>query len=170
VTRPVDRLLLQAYLSDHLGGAVGGSARFGRMADAYADTPLGPALRRIADEVTQEREWLHAMAERLDVTPSRVKRLGIAVVERLGRLKPNGRITDASPLTAVIELDLMRAAVTAKRGLWETLQIWQHDLGLDPAEMQHYLDQSDDQIATLTRLGAVAREQAFAGDAEPGEL
>lgn len=169
MTGPLDRALLRTYLSDHLGGAVGGSARFGRMADAYADTPLGPALARIAREVTDEREWLRETAVRLDVQPSRVKRLGIAVAERAGRLKPNGRLTDTSPLSAVIELDLMRGAVTAKRGLWETLQVWQDDLDLDPGRLERLLAQADDQIATLTRLGRIAREQAFVRHARPGE-
>jgi len=167
--RRLDRTLLYSYLGDHLAGAEGGSARFGRMAEAYADTPLGPALARIAQQVADERDWLHDTAYRLDVHPSLVKRVGMAAVERVGRLKPNGRISDPSPLTAVLEIDLMRGAVTAKRGLWETLHIWADQLGLDPAHLQRLLDQADDQIATLTRLGQVAREQAFAADGEPGQ-
>lgn len=166
--RQLDRTLLQSYLSDHLAGAEGGSARFARMAEAYADTPIGPALGRIAREVADEREWLHATSLRLGVRPSRVKRLGLAVVERAGRLKPNGRLSDRSPLTAVLELDLMRAAVVAKRGLWETLEIWADDLGLDAGRVHRLLEQADDQAATLTRLGAVAREQAFAEHGEAG--
>jgi len=167
--RRLDRTLLDSYLGDHLAGAQGGSARFGRMAEAYAGTPLGPALARIAQEVTDERDWLRDTAYRLDVRPSVVKRVGLAVVERAGRLKPNGRLSDPSPLTAVLELDLMRGAVTAKRGLWETLHIWADELGLDEAHLQRLLDQADDQIATLTRLGQVAREQAFAEHGEPGQ-
>jgi hypothetical protein len=166
--RSLDRTLLQSYLSDHLAGAEGGSARFGRMAEAYADTPLGPALGRIAQEVADERDWLHETALRLDVQPSGLKRLGLAAVERVGRLKPNGRLTNPSPLTAVLELDLMRAAVVAKRGLWETLEIWADDLGLDRGRVHRLLEQADEQASTLTRLGAVAREQAFAAHGEPG--
>jgi hypothetical protein len=164
----LDRTLLDSYLGDHLAGAVGGSARFARMADAYADTPLGPALDRIAQEVADERDWLRDTAYRLGVEPSVVKRIGVAVGERLGRLKPNGRLTTASPLSAVLELDLMRGAVSAKRGLWETLDIWSEELGLDGQHLRRLIAQADDQIATLTRLGAVAREQAFAEDGEPG--
>jgi hypothetical protein len=166
--RQLDRVLLQTYLGDHLAGATGGSARFGRMADAYADTPLGPALRRIADEVTDEREWLRETSYRLGVSPSVLKRVGIAVTERVGRLKPNGRLSRPSPLSAVIELDVMRGAVSAKRGLWETLDIWADELELDREQLRRLLAQADEQIATLTRLGAVAREQAFARGAEPG--
>lgn len=166
--RSLDRTLLQSYLSDHLAGAEGGSARFGRMAEAYADTPIGPALGAVAQEVADERDWLAETAVRLDVRPSSLKRLGVAVAERAGRLKPNGRLTDPSPLTAVLELDLMRAAVVAKRGLWETLDIWADDLGLDRGRLGRLLEQADAQAATLTRLGAVAREQAFAAHGEPG--
>jgi hypothetical protein len=66
-------------------------------------------------------------------------------------------------------MDLMRGAVSAKRGLWETLDIWSDELGLDGERLRRLLAQADDQIATLTRLGAVAREQAFAADGEPGQ-
>lgn len=165
--RTLDRALLQTYLGDHLAGASGGSARFDRMAEAYAQTPLGPALARIAREVDDEREWLRQTAYRLDARPSVLKRAGVAVAERVGRLKPNGRLTDPSPLTAVLELDLMRAAVVGKRGLWETLDTWADELGLDRDRLARLLAQADEQAATLTRLGAVAREQAFARDAEP---
>lgn len=165
----LDRTLLDSYLGDHLAGATGGSARFARMADAYADTPLGPALGRIAQEVADEREWLRDTSYRLGVEPSRVKRVGVAVVERIGRLKPNGRLRTPSPLSAVLEIDLMRGAVSAKRGLWETLDIWSEELGLDGDHLRRLIAQADDQIATLTRLGAVAREQAFAEDGEPGQ-
>lgn len=158
----VDRVLLQSYLSDHLAGAVGGSARFARMADAYAATPLGPALAQIAREVADERDWLHATAERLDVRPSTIKRFGAAVVERAGRWKPNGRLTHPSPLTAVLELDLMRSAVVGKRGVWETLEIWADELSLDRDQLQHLRERADEQTATLTRLGTVARTHAFA--------
>lgn len=165
----LDRTLLDSYLGDHLAGATGGSARFARMADAYGDTPLGPALGRIAREVADEREWLRDTSYKLGVEPSKVKRLGIAVVERVGRLKPNGRLTTPSPLSAVLEMDLMRGAVSAKRGLWETLDIWSDELGLDGDQLRRLIAQADEQIATLTRLGAVAREQAFAEDGEPGQ-
>lgn len=164
----LDRVLLQSYLSDHLAGAEGGSARFGRMAEAYAGTPIGPALARIAEEVADERDWLRATAERLDVRPSTVKRVGVAVAERVGRLKPNGRLTHPSPLTAVLELDLMRSAVVGKRGIWETLELWADELGLDLARMRHLVAQADEQAATLTRLGRTAREQAFAARDDGG--
>jgi len=164
----LDRVLLQSYLSDHLAGAEGGSARFGRMADAYAGTPLGPELARLAREVAAERDWLHATAERLDVRPSRVKRLGVAVAERVGRLKPNGRLTHPSPLTAVLELDLLRSAVVGKRGVWETLEVWADELSLDPERLRELVGSADEQTAALTRLGTVARRQAFAARADGG--
>lgn len=158
----VDRTLLRSYLGDHLAGAEGGSARFARMAQAYADTPLGPALSRVAAQVADERDWLEETARRLDVRPSPTKRIAATVAERVGRLKPNGRLATPSPLSAVLELDVMRAAVVGKRGLWETLDIWADDLGLDRDRLRQLIGRADEHAATLTRLGAVARKQAFA--------
>lgn len=163
----LDRGLLRTYLADHLAGATGGAARFRRMADAYADTPLGPDLRRIADEVTTEREWLIETAHRLDVQPSMTKRVLVAVGERVGRLKPNGRVAQASPLSAVLELDIMRGAVVGKRGLWETLELWADELGLERAPLQRLIEQADEQAGTLTRLGGLARRRAFVAHGGP---
>ncbi len=59
--------------------------------------------------------------EVLDVQPSQLKS-GIATVgEKLGALKPNGRMVNRSSLTAVVELEAMQMAVRGKRSLWETL-------------------------------------------------
>ena len=57
----------------------------------------------------------------LDVPPSAAKGTVAVVNERLGRLKPNGRILRRSPLSSVIELEALEAGIIAKEALWRSL-------------------------------------------------
>ena len=150
MTGPVDRVLLQSYLGDHLAGAVGGSARFARMADAYARTPLGPALARVARQVADERDWLRETAHRLGVQPSVLKRVGIAVTERVGRLKPNGRLVRRSPLSDLVEVEAGLDALHAKAAGWAALRAVP---GLDATvDLDDLERRAEGQVA---RIGAV---------------
>ncbi|MBU5895038.1 hypothetical protein JVW19_23965, partial [Vibrio cholerae O1] len=51
-------------------------------------------------------------------------------LERLGRLKPNGRLLRRSPMTLVLETELMRSAIMGKLGMWQTLRDNADALGL----------------------------------------
>lgn len=157
----LDRQQLRIYLADHLSGASAGAARIQRMAESYRDTPLGPDLARLAEEIPAERDWLEQSMHQWQLPPNRLKQLATSVGERVGRLKLNGRVVTPAPMTAVLELDLMRAAVTAKRGLWETLRLYTDELHLDPSRPADLIAQADQQIATLSALGERARQQAF---------
>ena len=55
------------------------------------------------------------------------------LAEHAGRLKLNGRIVRRSPMTMVLEAELMRAAILGKLGGWQTLEELAPELGLDPA-------------------------------------
>jgi hypothetical protein len=159
----VDRHLLRIYLSDHVAGATGAIARSRRMARAYDGTPLGGPMRGFADELEREREFLLELAEGLDVQLSRWKAVGAVVGERVGRLKTNGRVTSASPLAALLELELLRGGVNAKRGLWDSLSAWSGALGLDRGRLEELDRRGLAQVDLLERLAAVARDRVSAG-------
>ena len=159
----VDRQLLRIYVSDHVAGAAGARARVEHMARTYRSTPLGKPLSELATELAEERAVLLEVADRLDLTLSRWKSLATATGERVGRLKLNGRLTSASPLSALLELEVLRGGVCGKRGIWESLASWSDALGL---ERQRFVDldtQAVEQIDMLTRLAVVARERVAAG-------
>jgi hypothetical protein len=115
--------LLQIYLDDHLAGATAGSQRAARLADAEQDTADGPALATFAADVATDRDALLALMEAAGVAPSKLKAGIAAVGEKLGALKPNGRLVDRSPLSAIVEIEAMQMAVRGKRSLWETLRV-----------------------------------------------
>ncbi len=59
---------------------------------------------------------------RLGGRASRVK-TGLAIVaERVGRLKPNGRLRSYSPLSRFEELEILAMGIDGKKQLWMTLR------------------------------------------------
>lgn len=159
----VDRRLLSVYLNDHLAGAVAGSQRMRRTADTLARTPVGPAMDRVATEVAEEREELRALLGTLGVTQALPKQVATWLGERLARLKANGRPTRHSPLTTLLEVELLRSAVTGKWGLWQTLALLAPALGIDPERCRALSLQSEQQIATLDEVHAYVRARALRG-------
>ncbi|MFC8597423.1 NAD-dependent epimerase/dehydratase family protein [Isoptericola sp. NPDC057191] len=157
----VDRYLLGLYLSDHLSGATAGLGRIERMVADYQDLPLHPELAEVAEQIRGERELYRRLMRDLGLPRRPYRQLVAAVGERFGRLKLNGRVVSRSPMSVVLETELMRSAVVGKIGGWRTLEEHAAELGLDPAQFHELGVLAEDQLATLDRLHEHARRRAF---------
>lgn len=104
--------LLRIYLNDHLAVAVAAEQTARRSAQANRGRALGPFLEGLADHLRDERIALRNALAGRGMTPSRIKRASGWAAEKVGRLKPNGRLRGYSPLSRVFELEslLMMAA------------------------------------------------------------
>jgi hypothetical protein len=152
--------LLEIYLEDHLAGATAGAQRAARLAEAEQDTPEGPALAAFAVDVQTDRDALLALMEVLGVAPSRIKSAAAAVAEKLGALKPNGHLTERSPLTSIVEIEAMQMAVRGKRSLWETLEVAMPvTTSIDVGSL---IGRADDQLGVLAELHARRATSTFA--------
>jgi hypothetical protein len=143
---------LRIYLEDHVAGATAGSQRAARLADAEADSTDAAALAGFAAAVATDLETLLGMMEMMGVEPSRFKAGLASVAEKLGALKPNGRLSDRSPLSTILELEAMQMAVRGKRSLWETLQV-----AIPPAtqiDLDDLIARADNQLDVLSGLHA----------------
>lgn len=156
----LERDVFGLYLSDHLTGATAGAERCERMAQAYADTELGPDLAGIAAEIRQEREFLVDLIETLGLRSRPHRHAAAWVVEKAGRLKTNGRLS-GSPMTPLLEIELMRSAVAGKLAGWQTLTGLAPDLGLPQAMFVALAERAREQAATLERLHADVAAGAF---------
>ena len=112
--RPSHRLAI--YLRNHEAADAGGDL-FARMVRSQADRPWGPDLVAVAAEVAQDVATLHGLASDRGVRPATVSSLALRAGERVGRLKPNGRLVRRSPLADLVEveagLDAVHATVAA---------------------------------------------------------
>jgi hypothetical protein len=134
----VDRRLLGIYLNDHLAGATGGLELARRALGNNRGTAYEADLARLAREIGEDRATLERLMERLRIPRSPVKAPLAWALEKVGRLKPNGRLLEYSPLSRVIELELLAGGVETKRALWVTIRALMQDgvdLGVDLEEL-----------------------------------
>lgn len=152
--------LLSSYLNDHLAAATASVALFERTTQNFRDTPWEGELRSLTAEVVADREsWLTAM-EALDVDASRTKQIVGLVGERLGRLKPNGRLFHRTPMTDLVELEGLRVAVATKINALQVLRaVAVQDPRLDQEGLQRLLDRSQGQAERLYRLHLQVAQQ-----------
>lgn len=170
MTSPSDaRSLLAIYLNDHLAGAVAGVDLAGRLAGAERDWVGGEALRRLADEIAEDRKALLDMMSALDIPVRHYKTWAAWAAEKVGRLKLNGRLLTRSPLSRVVELEVLRLGVEGKAAGWRTLGvIATGEPRLEATRLDDLGERARRQIKELERLRVLAAAEVF-GDCVPAE-
>lgn len=154
--------LLSIYLNDHLAGSAAGLALIGRSAEAHRGAPAGPPLAKIAVEIEEDRDSLLGFMAALEVDVQQYKLAGAWLVERIGRLKPNGYLLSRSPLSSVVELEGMLIGVTGKEAGWRSLRtLADTEPRLDAAKLDRLIERAQQQAATLEELRRAAAEEAF---------
>lgn len=155
---------LPIYLNDHLAGAMLGVELARRVrSSSRDDAELGEPLSEICAEIEADRETLERLMDRLEIRRGTVKPAGAWVAEKLGRLKLNGRLHGHSPLSLLVELELLFIGITGKRQMWEALQ---HTLGSEPGgfDFQQLAERASSQLTKVEGLRRDAAAKAFAAD------
>lgn len=169
VSERITKDLVELYLSDHLTGATAGMERVVRMEGDFVDTPVYKQIATVADSIRRERSLLQQIIHDLGFKQKPYRQALAWVGERAGRVKLNNRIISRSPMTLVLEAELMRSAVIGKLGGWQTLHDNAEDLGLDATIFAELQDQAQEQIKLLDEVHAYARQTAFRDDAQTFE-
>lgn len=160
-----DPALLGIYLNDHLAGAVAGAELAKRLAGAERRWAGGSVLRRLADEIAEDRAALLDLMAALEVPVRRYKTVAAWTLEKAARLKPNGRLVTRSPLSRVVELEAMRLGVEGKAAGWRTLRVRADtDPRLDSGRLDDLIDRARRQIDELEELRVRAAADAFGGE------
>ncbi len=161
----IERRLLAIYLSDHLAGATGGVELARRARSSNRGTKLGETLAGICAEIEADRTTLEQVMEQLEVKRNRPKVAGAWAAEKLGRLKLNGRLTGYSPLSRLVELEMLHIGITGKIQLWQALDETQSSK-LSQFDLPGLVKRAESQRARVERLRLDAAREAFAE--EPG--
>ena len=113
---------LATYLNDHLAGSTAGVELARRAASENADTSLGDFLSGLAQEISEDRAALREIMDTLGVGADHKKLVVAWAGEKAGRLKPNAQLRGYSPLSPLIELEVLSLGIEGKRLLWVALQ------------------------------------------------
>jgi hypothetical protein len=124
--------LLAIYLNDQLALSVGWRDLARRALKENRGGPLEAELMPLVSDFTADVRLIERLMTSLGVRRSRVKPAMATAAERLGRLKPNGRLRSYSPLSKLLELDALMLALESKLLLWRGLRDAEiGDLGTD---------------------------------------
>lgn len=142
--------LLPIYLNDHLALATAGRDLARRSAGSNEDTELGDFLTQFAADVVADRQQLLDVMARLDIAQDQIKVSAARLGEKLGRLKPNGRLREYSPLSRVIEVEGLIAGVNARLALWRTLAAAAaEEPRIADIDFAHLIERAREQLAAL---------------------
>jgi predicted DNA-binding ribbon-helix-helix protein len=155
---------LRIYLQDHLAGATAGLELARRTRGANEGTEYGEPLARIADEIAADRRQLEGIMDDLGFGGDRFKNVGAWALEKVGRLKLNGELTNYSPLSRVVELEGLLTGITGKQAAWNALlEIAPNEPRLDADLLGRLRDRAEEQRATVEELRQKAARETFAG-------
>jgi hypothetical protein len=159
MTAGVATRLLAIYLNDHLAGSTAALELARRARSANRGTRFEAAFARLAEEIEEDRDALLDVMRRLGVPRDPVKEAAGWLAEKAGRLKLNGRLTGYSPLSRVVELEILALGVEGKRALWRALrELAAGDARLAGVDLATLLKRAERQRRTVEqqRLRAVA--------------
>jgi hypothetical protein len=157
-----DDKYLAIYLNDHLAGSVVAVELSRRAARSNRNSAYGATLRRLADEINEDRQALKDLMQRLGVRGDPVKVLASWTGEKAGRLKLNGELVRYSPLSRLEEIELLSLGVEGKLAMWRALrERARDDPRLASLDYETLIARGTSQRRRLERVRLRAAEEAF---------
>jgi hypothetical protein len=115
------RRLLRTWVQDRLAASTFAFALLKRMIRENRGTPFERPLQQIHEELRDERARLDELAGAIAAPPPLVKQTAAWLGEKVERFKPNGRLLRYSPLSRVLELEMLLSATYAREVSWRAL-------------------------------------------------
>ena len=150
-------------LRNHQAGGTAAIDFARRAARAQRARPYAEELRRVAAEWREDLDFNESVMRRLGVTSSPLQVAALRLGERLGRLKPNGYLIRRAPLSDVIELEGLIAAVHIKAAGWRAGLASGVLTDEETARLHGLLARADTQAERLTAMHQQAAEDVLDG-------
>jgi hypothetical protein len=141
-----------AYLNDHLAGSAAALDLLAKMRSQNEGTEFGRLLAALEHEVSEDRDALLQVMEKLGVTTDTVKQAGGWVLEKLTRFKFD--LTTSEEFGRLMETEALSLGIAGKLAGWRALKEASHgDLGVD---LDRLIERAQDQRRRLEpfRIGA----------------
>jgi hypothetical protein len=152
--------MLAVYLTDHFAGAAFGVELVRRCQRNNEGTPFHEALKRLTEEIEDDRRTLRGLMRLMRVEPSIAKTAAGWGLEKIRRLKPQGRRFSYTPLARVEELEALASGILGKRSLWRALQVLT-DGRLASVDFPALIDRATSQLDAVEGLHAEAVTLSF---------
>jgi phage I-like protein len=157
--------LLAIYCNDHLAAAGGGIELVRRMLNEHRGSSHEDGLRQLLRELREEKATLTEVTRALGVPVRHYKQAALWIAEKASRGKLNGHLLSRSPLSSLIEFEVLASAVRAKRSGFETLRIAAEvDERIDKAVLDGLIAQANRQYHWLTDVRREVAAGLFGGD------
>ena len=101
-------------LRNHQAGGRAALDLFGRAVRGQRARPWADQLVRLRVEAREDLDFNESVMRRLGVSSSPLQVAALRLGERVGRLKPNGRVVSRSPLSRFEELDFLVMGIDGK--------------------------------------------------------
>jgi hypothetical protein len=158
----VHRNALRIYLNDHLSGATSGAELARRVARAHSTSPRAAELRRLADDIDEDRRALLDLMGTFGIAPHRYKVCAGWAMEKAARLKPNGRVLRRAGLSTIVELEALRMGIQGKYMLWRALTPVVRESGqVSTMRLDELIERAKSQMATVEDLHLTAAESVL---------
>jgi hypothetical protein len=159
---------LTIYLNDHLAGSAAGVELARGLAAAGAGGPADRVLRELSADISQDRAALLHIMSTLDVRPRRYKAAAGWLAEKARRLKLNGTLGARSPLTSLVELEMLGLGVAGKAAGWRALRsMADTEPRLDPGRLNELIARAGQQSDKIEDLRIRAARRALVTGASP---
>lgn len=152
---------LEIYLQNHEAAARAGSDFFRRTAANQRTREYAEELSALATQIKEDHRRLTSIMNRVGARPNVPFGLALRIGERLGRVKPNGRLLRRAPLSDLIEIEGLLDAVAAKRAGWQALATVDPAHGVSPDEIDELIVRADDQLRRIRILHTQAASRVF---------
>lgn len=154
---------LVVLLRNHQAGGRAALDLFDRAITAQRARSWVQDLRELRAESREDLDFNESVMRRLGVAASPVQVIGTRVTERVGRLKPNGRLVRRSPLSDVVELEGLIAAVHVKLAGWQAAQVGEFLTAAESDRLGELEERARTQADRLSAIHAQAAADVLGG-------
>lgn len=159
---------MDVYLNDHLGGATLGANLAEQIAEHAEGTPLADVMTRLHAEIEEDRDTLHDLMERVDVSRNPVKQATGWLAETASRVKFSGAASGDSGHGIFMALETLALGVQGKLSLWRVLrEVRTAHPPLAVIDFDALIARAEAQYATLERERMAAGRAALAPESAP---
>jgi hypothetical protein len=144
---------LAIYLNDHLAGARLAIDLLEALSNRHKKTPLGEFADSILSEVSEDRETLRQLANKIGAESNTVKELSAWLSEKISRIKLGSADSDFEIFET---LEFLSLGIQGKLSLWRALQT-ASDSRANDLDLNHLIAMAESQYERVeTRRLAMA--------------